>query len=192
MTVYESIETRKSIRDFEKRPVEPEKLQRILEAGRLAPTARCSNATRFIVVDDPDLMKKVQEACMGQALMGKAPMAVIVCSDSTRVMGCDQRASTVDCSIAMSFMMLAATAEGLGTCWIGGFTQEPLKEALGIPAEWIAPLQKAGYLTIDALAEANPNKLQQEICGVNKKYKLELNNPSNDDVKSWVERAKEA
>ena len=64
--------------------------------------------------------------------------------------------------------------------------------ALGIPAEWIAPLQKAGYLTIDALAEANPNKLQQEICGVNKKYKLELNNPSNDDVKSWVERAKEA
>ena len=83
MTVYESIETRKSIRDFEKRPVEPEKLQRILEAGRLAPTARCSNATRFIVVDDPDLMKKVQEACMGQALMGKAPMAVIVCSDST-------------------------------------------------------------------------------------------------------------
>ena len=64
--------------------------------------------------------------------------------------------------------------------------------ALGIPAEWIAPLQKAGYLTIDALAEANPNKLQQEICGANKKYKLELNNPSNDDVKSWVERAKEA
>ena len=146
MTVYESIETRKSIRDFEKRPVEPEKLQRILEAGRLAPTARCSNATRFIVVDDPDLMKKVQEACMGQALMGKAPMAVIVCSDSTRVMGCDQRASTVDCSIAMSFMMLAATAEGLGTCWIGGFTQEPLKEALGIPAEYdVVALTPLGY-----------------------------------------------
>ena len=93
-----------------------------------------------------DLMKKVQEACMGQALMGKAPMAVIVCSDSTRVMGCDQRASTVDCSIAMSFMMLAATAEGLGTCWIGGFTQEPLKEALGIPAEYdVVALTPLGY-----------------------------------------------
>ena len=76
MTVYESIETRKSIRDFEKRPVEPEKLQRILEAGRLAPTARCSNATRFIVVDDPDLMKKVQEACMGQALIAPGSWAV--------------------------------------------------------------------------------------------------------------------
>lgn len=73
MTVYESIETRKSIRDFEKRPVEPEKLQRILEAGRLAPTARCSNATPFHCGGRSDLMKKVQEACMGQALMGKAP-----------------------------------------------------------------------------------------------------------------------
>ena len=146
MTVYESIETRKSIRDYEKRPVEPEKLQRILEAGRLAPTALCSNATRFVVVDDPELMKKVQAACMGQALLGKAPMAVVVCSDSTRNMGCDQRASTVDCSIALSFMMLAAAEEGLGTCWIGGFTQEPLKEALGIPAEYdVVALTPLGY-----------------------------------------------
>ena len=135
MTVYEAIETRKSIREYEKRPVDREALTRVLEAGRLAPTARCSNATRFVVVDDPELLKKVQAACMGQPVMGKAPMALIVCSDSTRVMGCDQRASTIDCSIALSFMMLAAAAEGLGTCWIGGFEQPPLKEALGIPEE---------------------------------------------------------
>ena len=85
MTVYEAIETRKSIREYEKRPVDREALARVLEAGRLAPTARCSNATRFVVVDDPELLKKVQAACMGQPVMGKAPMALIVCSDSTRV-----------------------------------------------------------------------------------------------------------
>ena len=146
MTVYEAIETRKSIREYEKRPVDREALARVLEAGRLAPTARCSNATRFVVVDDPELLKKVQAACMGQPLMGKAPMALIVCSDSTRVMGCDQRASTIDCSIALSFMMLAATAEGLGTCWIGGFEQPPLKEALGIPEEYdVVALTPLGY-----------------------------------------------
>ena len=129
MTVYEAIETRKSIRDYEKRPVDREALARVLEAGRLAPTARCTNATRFVVVDDPELMKKVQAACMGQP-----------------VMGCDQRASTIDCSIALSFMMLAATAEGLGTCWIGGFEQPPLKEALGIPEEYdIVALTPLGY-----------------------------------------------
>lgn len=146
MTVYEAIETRKSIREYEKRPVDREALARVLEAGRLAPTARCSNATRFVVVDDPELLKKVQAACMGQPVMGKAPMALIVCSDSTRVMGCDQRASTIDCSIALSFMMLAATAEGLGTCWIGGFEQPPLKEALGIPEEYdVVALTPLGY-----------------------------------------------
>ena len=146
MTVYEAIETRKSIREYEKRPVDREALARVLEAGRLAPTARCSNATRFVVVDDPELLKKVQAACMGQPVMGKAPMALIVCSDSTRVMGCDQRASTIDCSIALSFMMLAAAAEGLGTCWIGGFEQPPLKEALGIPEEYdVVALTPLGY-----------------------------------------------
>ena len=146
MTVYEAIETRKSIREYEKRPVDREALTRVLEAGRLAPTARCSNATRFVVVDDPELLKKVQAACMGQPVMGKAPMALIVCSNSTRVMGCDQRASTIDCSIALSFMMLAATAEGLGTCWIGGFEQPPLKEALGIPEEYdVVALTPLGY-----------------------------------------------
>ena len=62
--------------------------------------------------------------------------------------------------------------------------------AIGIPSEWVAPIQKAGYLTVDALIEANPNKLHQEICGINKKYKLELTNPSVDDVKAWVEAAK--
>ena len=146
MTVYEAIQQRKSIRDFEDRQVEPEKVQRILEAGNLAPTARCSNATRMIVVDTPELKAKVQEACMGQELIGKAPMVLVVCSDSVREMGCKQRASTVDCSIALSFMMLAATQEGLGTCWIGGFTQEPLKAALNIPDEYdVVALTPLGY-----------------------------------------------
>ncbi len=62
--------------------------------------------------------------------------------------------------------------------------------AVGIPAEWVAPIQKAGYLTVADLTGANPNKLHQEICGVNKKYKLELTNPSVDEVKTWVENIK--
>ncbi len=57
----------------------------------------------------------------------------------------------------------------------------------GIPEEWIAPLQKAGIWTMEALSAANPNKLFQEICGINKKFKLGLKNPSNEVVKAWVE-----
>lgn len=57
----------------------------------------------------------------------------------------------------------------------------------GIPEEWVAPLQKAGIWTMEALSASNPNKLFQEICGINKKFKLGLKNPSNDVVKAWVE-----
>ena len=61
---------------------------------------------------------------------------------------------------------------------------------IGVPKEWIPAVQKAGYLTLEALAGAIPNKLQQDLCGLNKKFKLELNNPTPDDVKSWVEKAR--
>ena len=62
--------------------------------------------------------------------------------------------------------------------------------AIGVPQEWIAAVQKAGFLTVESLSEANPNKLQQELCGLNKKYKLELSNPTPDEVKAWVEKAR--
>ena len=60
----------------------------------------------------------------------------------------------------------------------------------GIPAEWVAPLQKAGYLTVSSLAEAQPGKLHQELCGINKKYKLNLANPTIDELSAWIERSK--
>ena len=62
--------------------------------------------------------------------------------------------------------------------------------ALGIPQEWVEVIQKGGYLTVESLREANPNKLHQEICGLNKKYKLNLQNPAPADVAGWVENAK--
>ncbi len=61
--------------------------------------------------------------------------------------------------------------------------------AIGVPEEWVEVIQKAGYLTVDSMKDANPGKLMQEICGLNKKYKLELKNPSNDEIASWIENA---
>jgi len=59
-------------------------------------------------------------------------------------------------------------------------------KAIGIPEEWIPVLQKAGYLQVENLKGAVPGKLHQELCGLNKKYKLELTNPTIDQVSSWV------
>ena len=61
--------------------------------------------------------------------------------------------------------------------------------AVGVPAEWVTAVQKAGYLTVEALGGASAGKLHQELCGLNKKYKLELKNPVIDEVKEWIAAA---
>ena len=61
--------------------------------------------------------------------------------------------------------------------------------AIGIAAEWVPALQKAGYITIDLLKEANHNKVRQELCEINKKYKLDLANPSAEEVEAWIGNA---
>lgn len=61
---------------------------------------------------------------------------------------------------------------------------------LGMPEEWVAVIQKAGYMTVDSLKEVNPNKLRQELCELNKKHKLGLDNPKEDEVNKWVEAVK--
>lgn len=61
--------------------------------------------------------------------------------------------------------------------------------AIGVPAEWVEAVQKAGFLTVASLAGASAGKLHQELCGINKKYHLELKNPTIDEVKAWIETA---
>lgn len=69
--------------------------------------------------------------------------------------------------------------------------KEEAYTAVGVPAEWVAPLQKAGVLTVEALgATASAGKLHQDLCGINKKYKLDLKNPSVDEVTAWIEKSK--
>ena len=63
-------------------------------------------------------------------------------------------------------------------------------EAVGVPTDWVAPLQKAGVLTVAALAEVVPGKLFQELCGINKKYKLGLTNPQPDTIQQWADAAR--
>ena len=59
---------------------------------------------------------------------------------------------------------------------------------LGIPEEWVALVQKAGYNTVSDMKDVNPQKLHQDICGINKKYKLELTNPTVNEVTDWVNK----
>ncbi|MDR3226590.1 MAG: DUF4332 domain-containing protein, partial [Prevotellaceae bacterium] len=60
--------------------------------------------------------------------------------------------------------------------------------AIGVPVEWVDVLQKMGYVTVESIKKLSPSKLFNDICGMNKKHKLNLKNPSLDDVKNWIEK----
>lgn len=132
MTFDEIVQARHSIRKYEDRPVPREMLEAVLEAGRLAPSGKNAQTWRFTAVVEPGLKKKLMHACGGQRFVAEAPCVLVVWSEGDREMFCGQSAATVDCSIALSFMMLKAVELGLGTCWLGAFSAQEVKDALGL------------------------------------------------------------
>ena len=133
MTLMETIKGRRSIRAYDSKPVEKEKLEAVLEAARLAPSARNRQKWRFIVVTDPALRGKMLDACNNQQFVSQAPAIIVACGQEPGMMSCGQPVETIDASIAFSFMILKAYEEGLGTCWLGNFNKDKVKAVLGIP-----------------------------------------------------------
>ncbi len=114
-------------------PVPQEKLNQVLEAGRLAPAARNVQNFTITAVKNKQIREAFVEACLGQKMIGEAPVALVLWSLEDRLMHCGQSATSVNCSIALSFMMLQARAVGLGTCWLGAFDAEKIKKILNLP-----------------------------------------------------------
>ncbi len=135
MEVFAIIEKRRSIRLYEKKPVEKKKLHRILEAGRLAPSAGNKQPWRFIVVTD-DKVKEKLGAAYNKEWFVSAPVIIIGCAVPeeawTRMDG--QEYWMVDVAIAMQNMILTATELGLGTCWIADFDEKAVRKALKLPS----------------------------------------------------------
>ncbi|MFB3883486.1 MAG: nitroreductase family protein [Armatimonadota bacterium] len=147
MRVSDAIAARHSVRKYEDRAVEPEKMQRVLEAARLAPSASNRQEWRFVVVQEQGLRKKLVEAARGQAFVGQAPVVIVACAAGTdHIMPCGLPSFSIDVAIALDHLSLAAVEEGLGTCWIGAFDQQKVKALLGIPDDvCVVELMPLGY-----------------------------------------------
>jgi len=146
MDLMEAIRARRSIRNFLDRPVEEELLLAVLEAGRIAPSARNMQDWRFIVVRDAATRQMLAGAARDQQFVGQAPVVIAACGTSDLVMTCGQPAYAIDVAIALDHMTLAAAALGLGTCWIGAFYEDKVKEILGVPQEIrVVALLPLGY-----------------------------------------------
>ncbi len=143
MDFLELVKARQSDRAYDKnRPVEPEKLERILEAARLAPSACNAQPWKFVVVTEPELAIKVGKASAGLGMnkfAKDAPVHILIVEESmnvTSLLGSkikDKYFPLVDIGIAASHICLAAESEGLGSCILGWFDEKGIKELVGIP-----------------------------------------------------------
>ena len=147
MNVMEAIRQRRSIRAYQDKPVEEEKLQAVLEAARLAPSASNRQEWRYIVVRDPEMRTKLAEAANGQKFVGEAPVVIVACAKTDgHKMTCGEACYPIDVAISLDHITLKAAEEGLGTCWIGAFNQPAVKKLLNIPEEIrVVELMPLGY-----------------------------------------------
>jgi nitroreductase len=132
--VSTAIKGRRSVRSYKAIEVENEKIEKILEAGRLSPSANNRQEWKFIVVKNSEIKKKLSRAAMNQSFIGQAPVVLAACAtESKAVMTCGHPTYAVDLSIAFAYMLLQAYELGLGTCWIGAFSEDEVKSILGVP-----------------------------------------------------------
>jgi nitroreductase len=131
MNVLEAIRARRSVRKYKQESIPNEKLESILEAARLAPSASNRQPWRFVVVQDEDRKEALAEAANNQTFLKDAAVIVAAVGDPD----VSARWYEKDTMIALEHIVLAATTLGYGTCWIGAFSQDAVKRLLKIPEE---------------------------------------------------------
>ncbi|MCX6649229.1 MAG: nitroreductase family protein [Candidatus Bathyarchaeota archaeon] len=127
MEVYEAVQSRKSVRAYEPTPIPKETLNKVLEAARISTSANNRQPWHFILVTDPEKKKALSKGLFAK-FVHEAPTVIVACGDEKASKWC-----AVDTAIAVQSMVLVATGEGLGTCWVGSFDEADVKKLLGIP-----------------------------------------------------------
>jgi len=153
MDFFSLIQSRRSIRLFKDTPIEAEKLQKILEAANLAPSAGNLQGYEIYVVIDPEQRQALARAALGQPFLAQAPVDLVFCANPQRsAVKYGKRGrelySLQDATIAGTYAMLAAQELGLSTVWVGAFLEDPVRQAAGLPTDLlpvaILPIGYAG------------------------------------------------
>ena len=174
------INKRQSVRKYADKAVEPEKVKRCLEAARLAPSASNGQPWKFVVVDDPELQQKVAKETFGplsafNAFVDQAPVIVAIVIEKMKTISQigaflkDREFPLIDIGIAAEHFCLQAAEEGLGTCMLGWFNEEPVKELLKIPKhKRIGLMITLGYAPEDYHVRKKIRKAFEDVVKYNK------------------------
>jgi nitroreductase len=165
MALLEAIIGRRSIKQFKPTPIEKDKLERVLEAGRLAPSAKNRQEWRFVVLQKQALREKVREAAFGDEKVAQAPAIVAICTTNVEyMMPNGQLSYPIDLAFAAAFMMIQATAEGLGTCCLSTYDEQMIRDLISVPFSMrVVLLLLVGYP--EKLPEPAPRKPLKRIVG---------------------------
>jgi len=143
MSLLDMILSRRSIRNYENKEIPQEILRQVLEAGRQAPSAANRQPIRFVVVTDIEVKNELSKSLFGKHVKN-APMVIVGCADEESLL--TGKWAVVDTTIALQNIVIAAWTFGIGSCWIGSFSEEKVKELLRIPDKWrIVALLTLGY-----------------------------------------------
>ncbi|MCJ7501357.1 nitroreductase family protein [bacterium] len=168
MDFYELIRNRESIRNYDPdRPLDRDTLYRILEAGRLAPSAVNFQPWRFLVISSEEMLAKIRP-CYGRDWFSDAPHVLVVVGkvDEAWVRQKDgHNFLETDLTIALDHMILAAEYEGVATCWVGAYDPDLLREALSLEEnEIIYSITPLGYPKEGFIKKGN--KKRKEISKI--------------------------
>ena len=154
MDVFEAIITRRSIRKYQQKPVEWDKIVTILEAGKFAPTAGNIQNFKFVATKDEDTRKQHAEACLQQTWMTEAPVHITIFSEPERLkrfygIRGERLYDIQGCAAAIQNMLLTAHSLGLGSCWVGAFDENKMRYIHNLPES----ISVHGIVTIGYPAE---------------------------------------
>lgn len=165
MDFYQLIEQRESVRSYDSlKPVSPEVLKRILNAGRIAPSASNRQPWTFVVVSSEEMLKKVRP-CYHREWFQNAPHILIIVGDKSKAWVRKKdgiNSIETDLTIAMDHIVLAAENESVGACWILDYDYEILSNAIGLKEnEIIFSITPLGYP--EAGYEKRRNKIRKPL-----------------------------
>lgn len=163
MSFLELAKARYSVRSFKDQPIQDEKLNLILEAGRIAPTACNNQPQKIYVAQSEDARKKLASVC---SCTFDAPVILAVCYDRTRdwknSLMPGYESGETDTAIVCTHMMLQAAELGIGSCWVGWFNAHRVSEVIGVPENvTVSALLPIGYPADDAKPTANHTKYRE-------------------------------
>ena len=161
MDIFDCLRSRRTVRSFKPDAVPDSVVNRILQAGRWAPSSRNLQPWHFIVIREPETLKTIGRIATSGAFVADAPLAIAIVMDNA-----DR--TELDSGRALQQMELAAWAEGLGTCFVGLRVEEQnrqVKELLRIPAEMeLITVLPFGYRADDFRGRGVPRKPLSEIA----------------------------